>query len=289
MWARRLLHRTSQASWRRPGAGLGWQPRAERAPRAWPVCAVDKCGFCDAPTTFYSSQSGVSVDLPVGLHIHELGLIGPGAGRVPHDELISACLDSNAVFSVELSAEQPDLVALASHKGALQCREADTVSLATLGAPMVAAYAHVGKVDGVDPEQSVEAALRVILAAAEQGLESRVLLQGCIGSTGGHTPDPYDVQAWAAELCDVGCDAIILGAEPGADEDDLQDVLGACKEADVVGVPMQWRLGLRLDPETPAETMQALVDVAVEEVGSIRLFLTAADKLIDFFAGRAAV
>ena len=97
---------------------------------------------------------------------------------------------------------------------------------------------------------------------------------GAIGSTGGHTPDVYentlpqsfpcafsdglvslgtnwllryDVQSWVAELADAGCEAITLGVEPGGDEDDVEELITLCKELDVLGVPMRYRLGLRFD------------------------------------------
>ena len=39
----------------------------------------------------------------------------------------------------------------------------------------------------------------------------RAFVEGAIGSTGGHSPDPYDIQSWTAELADAGCEAITLG------------------------------------------------------------------------------
>jgi pentose-5-phosphate-3-epimerase len=57
----------------------------------------------------------------------------------------------------------------------------------------------------------------------------------------------YDVQSWVAELADAGCEAITLGVEPDGDEDDVQELITLCKELDVLGVPMRYRLGLRFD------------------------------------------
>lgn len=57
----------------------------------------------------------------------------------------------------------------------------------------------------------------------------------------------YDVQSWVAELADAGCEAIILGVEPDGDEDDVEELITLCKELDVLGVPMRYRLGLRFD------------------------------------------
>ena len=57
----------------------------------------------------------------------------------------------------------------------------------------------------------------------------------------------YDVQSWVAELADAGCEAITLGVEPDGDEDDVEELITLCKELDVLGVPMRYRLGLRFD------------------------------------------
>ena len=55
------------------------------------------------------------------------------------------------------------------------------------------------------------------------------------------------MQSWVAELADAGCEAITLGVEPDGDEDDVQELITLCKELDVLGVPMRYRLGLRFD------------------------------------------
>lgn len=55
------------------------------------------------------------------------------------------------------------------------------------------------------------------------------------------------MQSWVAELADAGCEAITLGVEPGGDEDDVEELITLCKELDVLGVPMRYRLGLRFD------------------------------------------
>jgi|EP01043_Picozoa_sp_COSAG02_P008099 hypothetical protein len=60
----------------------------------------------------------------------------------------------------------------------------------------------------------------------------------------------YDVQSWVAELADAGCEAITLGVEPDGDEDDVEEVITLCKELDVLGVPMRYRLGLRFDRDS---------------------------------------
>lgn len=85
-----------------------------------------------------------------------------------------------------------------------------------------------------------------------------------MGSTGGYTPDIYDVQSWVAELADAGCEAIVLGVEPDGDEDDIEEVITLCKELDVLGVPMRYRLGLRFDRSVDDSLLLGMCEQALD-------------------------
>ena len=133
--------------------------------------------FCDGPTSFYSSQSGVTVDLPTGIHLHDVGLRGvplPAneAERAAWARILTSYASSDRIRTVEL----PGGLA-ADHTSGAAWAEAllgfDTAAAisdfdgATSGwsrNSIVAVTAAVGKVDGLDPDESVEAAVG---AAAE--------------------------------------------------------------------------------------------------------------------------
>eukprot|EP01047_Picozoa_sp_COSAG01_P054147 COSAG01_NODE_5881_length_3971_cov_6.184353_4_plen_293_part_00 len=204
----------------------------------------------------YNSQAGVFYELPEGLHLHELGLMATGPAAAVVEEVVAACLASEQTSLVVGSASPP---AGAQSLAAKLCADANALAEAQDTAySQVAFEASVGKVDGADPDTSVAAAVELVQAAIAADLVPRVTLLGAVGSTGGHTPCPYDVASWTAELADVGCEVIVLGCEPNADEDGVEEVVGACKEADVVGVPMQWRIGLRAWPRHPMHAAAVL-------------------------------
>lgn len=226
---------------RRSAAGL--RPRASR-------------GFCDGPTTFYSSQSGVTVDLPQGIHLHDVGLCGAAlpqneAETAAWENILSGYATSGAITSVEVPADLAASSSPAVLEGMLGGTAAALASSAdgdaadgsgwSSATTLVAVTAAVGKVDGLDPDESIEAAITAVGEATDAGFRTRVLIAGAVGSTGGYTPDVYDVQSWVAELADAGCEAIVLGVEPDGDEDDVEEVVTLCKELDVLGVPMRYR------------------------------------------------
>jgi hypothetical protein len=206
--------------------------------------------FCDGPTTFYSSQSGVTVDLPQGTHLHDVGLCGAAlpqneAETAAWEQIFSGYATSDAITSVEIPSDLADSCSPTILEGLLGFGTAAALASGQEGwssaSTWVAVTAAVGKVDGLDPDESVEAAIANATGAADAGFRTRALIVGAVGSTGGYTPDVYDVQSWVAELADAGCEAIVLGVEPDGDEDDIEEVITLCKELDVLGVPMRYR------------------------------------------------
>ena len=131
-------------------------------------------GFCCGPTTFYSSQSGLTVNLPIGIHLHDVGLQGvplPAneAERSAWEKILSSYAASNRIRSVELPGGLAgDGIGPAWAEGLLGS-DTDAAISDTDGAfsswgksSIVAVTAAVGKVDGLDPDASVEYAVNAV-------------------------------------------------------------------------------------------------------------------------------
>ena len=158
---------------------------------AWGVAVQMRC-FCGDPTTFYSSQSGVTVDLPTGIHLHDVGLRGVplpanDAERAAWERILSSYASSDRIRTVELpgglaaveNAEATWAEGLLGDTAAAIC-DIDGDASSWSRNSIVAVTAAVGKVDGLDPDESVEAAV----GAAAEVLRLR-----------------SDLQLWLAILC----------------------------------------------------------------------------------------
>jgi hypothetical protein len=134
-------------------------------------------GFCAGePTTFYSSQSGLTVDLPTGIHLHDVGLQGvplPAneAERAAWERILSSYASSDRIRSVELPGGLAGdgigpawAEALLGSDTAAAISDTDGAFSSWSQSSIVAVVAAVGKVDGLDPDASVEYAVN---AAAE--------------------------------------------------------------------------------------------------------------------------
>ena len=195
----------------------------------------------DGTMTFYSSQSGVTVEIPAGIHLHDVGLASLGQQQGAEAEelwgtALAAYSMSDNIRSVELGeGAEPDAVAaqLTQHGETAAVVVASDAAAWGSEACQVVVRAAVGKVDGLDPDDSAQDAIDAAADAVSdvrpplptrpplplptprcwrwQGFRVRAFVEGAIGSTGGHTPDPYDIQSWTAELADAGCEAITLG------------------------------------------------------------------------------
>lgn len=130
-------------------------------------------GMC-GPTTFYSSQSGVTVDLPTGIHLHDVGLHDTSLPeneeeRVAWEKILTSYASSNAIHTVELPPELAATGELDSGQvWAQRLLGSDTAMVISEPAgaangsganSIVAVTAAVGKVDGLDPDESVENAV----------------------------------------------------------------------------------------------------------------------------------
>ena len=91
--------------------------------------------------------------------------------------------------------------------------------------------------------QEWQHALEATKAAKDSGLRVKVVLHNALAA------DPYDLSLVAANLCDAGADILTIEALGGDVEDDaMREVIEACCENDILGVPMMMRLGVRLGP-----------------------------------------
>lgn len=143
--------------------------------------------FCDGgPTSFYSSQSGVTVELPTGIHLHDVGLQGvrlPAneSERTAWEKILTSYASSDRIRTVQLpgalAADETSGAAWAESLLGLDTAAAisdiDGATSSWSRNSIVAVTAAVGKVDGLDPDESVEAAVGA--AAEVHGMHSLAL------------------------------------------------------------------------------------------------------------------
>ena len=139
-------------------------------------------------STIYDSQSGLTIELPTGIHLHDVGMCGTPlpqseAERAAWEAVLTAYASSEMIRTVELpdrmlaadAGAEPGVSPAwaenllgADTAAAISAAAADGSLATTEGwsheSTLVTVAAAVGKVDGLDPDESVEDAV----AAAEE-------------------------------------------------------------------------------------------------------------------------
>ena len=121
----------------------------------------------DGTMTFYSSQSGVTVEIPAGIHLHDVGLASLGQQQGAEAEelwgtALAAYSMSDNIRSVELGeGAEPGAVAaqLTQHGETAAVVVASDAAEWGSEACQVVVRAAVGKVDGLDPDDSAQDAI----------------------------------------------------------------------------------------------------------------------------------
>jgi hypothetical protein len=152
------------------------------------VGAAAVCYSRRSLSTIYDSQSGLTIELPTGIHLHDVGMCGTPlpqseAERAAWEAVLTAYASSEMIRTVELpdrmlaadAGAEPGVSPAwaenllgADTAAAISAAAADGSLATTEGwsheSTLVTVAAAVGKVDGLDPDESVEDAV----AAAEE-------------------------------------------------------------------------------------------------------------------------
>jgi len=198
-----------------------------------------------ALTTFYDSQSGRYVTLPTGIQCHV--------------SLAAVAVDRAPSALKHLKKDGKRIRGLASVLRATVHDEEGATQAALAGQDVWVAVSSLP--DGI-------AAVR---AAQEAGAIPRALLDPAL------CVDAHDVELSAAELSDAGAEAILLTVDAAMDEDDLRDVAEAAFNMDVLGLPVQSRLGLSVAPQSGVDAYR-LMKFAHKDLGMLHFMSCLAGK-----------
>lgn len=193
-------------------------------------------------TSYYDSQSGEHVQRVDGLLLHELSLSASTSLR-PEQLSESSVGTRLSSFELPLSAISKDKLTglpLAFARLTEQEHTADMVGrCAELG---VGASLSLKVGNGLGADAAITKVIRVAEVAAESGAGG-VLVRACLLDALGHD-SPSRVELVCAKLADAGVSVLTLGGEEGReiDEDEMEELVEALIQADVVGTPMQDRV-----------------------------------------------